>query len=82
MTTEGVFELFEIVPGVVVPADRYDHAEAQLRFLADRPAPRETRDAARPEPQPDPPRFGLRTAVAERGMVLRLNERDDTSAVV
>ena len=37
--------------------------------LADRPAPRETHDSARPEPQ-DPPRFCLRTAVAERGMVL------------
>ncbi len=33
------------------------------------PAPRETHDAARPEPQ-DPPRFGLRTAVVERGVVL------------
>ena len=33
------------------------------------PVPRKTHDSARPEPQ-DPPRFCLRTAVAERGMVL------------
>ena len=37
--------------------------------LADRPAPRETHDSARPE-APGPATFCLRTAVAERGMVL------------
>ncbi|MCY4027430.1 MAG: DUF5916 domain-containing protein [Acidobacteria bacterium] len=30
ITREGVFEPFEIFPGVVVPPSRYDHAEAQL----------------------------------------------------
>ena len=39
LTTEGVFEPFAIFPGVVVPADRYDHAEAQLRFRTDQGAP-------------------------------------------
>ena len=39
LTTEGVLEPFEIFPGVVVPADRYDHAEAQLRFRTDQGAP-------------------------------------------
>ena len=39
LTTEGVFEPFEIFPGVVVPAERYDHAEAQLRFRTDQGAP-------------------------------------------
>ena len=39
LTTEGVFEPFQIFPGVVVPADRYDHAEAQLRFRTDQGAP-------------------------------------------
>ena len=39
LTTEGVLEPFAIFPGVVVPADRYDHAEAQLRFRTDQGAP-------------------------------------------
>ena len=39
LTTEGVLEPFEIFPGVVVPPDRYDHAEAQLRFRTDQGAP-------------------------------------------
>ena len=39
LTTEGVFQPFEIFPDVVVPADRYDHAEAQLRFRTDQGAP-------------------------------------------
>ena len=39
LTTEGVLEPFEIFPDVVVPADRYDHAEAQLRFRTDEGAP-------------------------------------------
>ena len=39
LTTEGVLEPFEIFPGVVVPAARYDHAEAQLRFRTDEGAP-------------------------------------------
>ena len=39
LTTEGVFEPFAIFPDVVVPADRYDHAEAQLRFRTDQGAP-------------------------------------------
>ena len=39
LTTEGVLEPFEIFPEVVVPADRYDHAEAQLRFRTDQGAP-------------------------------------------
>ena len=39
LTTEGVLEPFEVFPGVVVPADRYDHAEAQLRFRTDQGAP-------------------------------------------
>ena len=39
LTTEGVLEPFEIHPEVVVPADRYDHAEAQLRFRTDQGAP-------------------------------------------
>lgn len=30
VTREGVFEPFEIFPGVVVPIGRYDHAEAQI----------------------------------------------------
>ncbi len=30
ITREGVFEPFEIFPGVVVPRGRYDHTEAQL----------------------------------------------------
>ena len=39
LTTEGVLEPFDVFPGVVVPADRYDHAEAQLRFRTDQGAP-------------------------------------------
>lgn len=39
LTTEGVFEPFEIYPEVLVPAERYDHAEAQLRFRTDQGAP-------------------------------------------
>ena len=39
LTREGVLEPFEVFPGVVVPADRYDHAEAQLRFRTDQGAP-------------------------------------------
>ena len=39
LTTEGVFDPFDIFPGVVVPARRYDHAEAQLRFRTDQGAP-------------------------------------------
>ena len=39
VTTEGVSEPFEIYPDVWVPADRYDHAEAQLRFRTDQGAP-------------------------------------------
>ena len=39
LTTEGVFEPFEIYPDVIVPADRYGHAEAQLRFRTDQGAP-------------------------------------------
>ena len=39
LTTEGVLEPFEVFPGVVVPAERYDHAEAQLRFRTDQGAP-------------------------------------------
>ena len=39
LTTEGVLEPFEIFPDVVIPADRYDHAEAQLRFRTDQGAP-------------------------------------------
>ena len=39
LTTEGVLEPFEVFRGVVVPADRYDHAEAQLRFRTDQGAP-------------------------------------------
>ena len=39
LTTEGVLAPFEIFPDVVVPADRYDHAEAQLRFRTDQGAP-------------------------------------------
>ena len=39
LTTEGVLEPFEIYPEVFVPADRYDHAEAQLRFRTDQGAP-------------------------------------------
>ena len=39
VTTEGVLEPFEIFPGVIVPVDRYDHAEAQLRVRTDQGAP-------------------------------------------
>ena len=39
VTIEGVLEPFEISPGVIVPVDRYDHAEAQLRFRTDQGAP-------------------------------------------
>ena len=39
LTTEGVLEPFAIYPDVLVPADRYDHAEAQLRFRTDQGAP-------------------------------------------
>ena len=39
LTTEGVLGPFEIYPDVWVPADRYDHAEAQLRFRTDQGAP-------------------------------------------
>ena len=30
ITREGVFEPFEIFPGVVVPPGTYDHSEAQI----------------------------------------------------
>ena len=30
VTKEGVFEMFEIFPGVIVPPGTYDHAEAQI----------------------------------------------------
>jgi hypothetical protein len=39
LTTEGVLEPFEIFPGVIVPVDTYDHAEAQLRINTNRGAP-------------------------------------------
>ena len=39
VTSEGVLEPFEIFPGVIVPVDRYDHTEAQLRFRTDQGAP-------------------------------------------
>jgi len=39
LTTEGVLEPFEIFPDVVIPVDRYDHTEAQLRFRTDESAP-------------------------------------------
>ena len=38
-TKEGVRDPFEIYPGVVVPADTYDHAEAQLVFMTNQGAP-------------------------------------------
>jgi hypothetical protein len=34
-----VLEPFEIFPGAIVPVDRYDHTEAQLRFRTDQGAP-------------------------------------------
>ena len=39
VTSEGVLEPFEIFPGIIVPVDRYDHTEAQLRFRTDQGAP-------------------------------------------
>ncbi|MBT8106866.1 MAG: carbohydrate binding family 9 domain-containing protein [Gammaproteobacteria bacterium] len=39
LTRAGVIEDFEIVPGVWVPADTYDHGEAQLVYLTDRSRP-------------------------------------------
>ena len=39
LTNEGVLEPFEIFPGVIVPVDTYDHAEAQLRINTNRGAP-------------------------------------------
>ena len=39
LTAEGVLEPFEIFPDVVIPVDRYDHTEAQLRFRTDQGAP-------------------------------------------
>ena len=38
LTNEGVLEPFEIFPGVIVPVDTYDHAEAQLRINTNRGA--------------------------------------------
>ena len=39
LTRAGVIEDFEIVPGVWVPADTYDHGEAQLVYFTDRSKP-------------------------------------------
>ena len=39
LTKEGVLEPFEIFPGVTVPVDTYDHAEAIMRFNTNRGAP-------------------------------------------
>ena len=39
LTKEGVLEPFEIFPGVIVPVDTYDHAEAIMRFNTNRGAP-------------------------------------------
>ena len=39
LTKEGVLEPFEIFPGVTVPVDTYDHAEAIIRFNTNRGAP-------------------------------------------
>jgi hypothetical protein len=38
-TLEGVKEPFEIVEGVIVPADEYEHQEAQLVYQSNRGAP-------------------------------------------
>ena len=38
-TKEGLFERFEIFPGVIVPAGVYDHAEARLTARSNRGAP-------------------------------------------
>jgi len=38
-TVEGVVEDFEIVPGVVIPADTYRHSEAQIVFFTNRSKP-------------------------------------------
>jgi len=39
LTKEGVLEPFEIFPGVTVPVDTYDHAEAIMRFNTNQGAP-------------------------------------------
>ena len=39
LTKEGVLEPFEIFPGVTVPVDTYDHAEAVMRFNTNQGAP-------------------------------------------
>ena len=39
LTYEGVFEPFEIFPGVTVPVGSYDHAEAQIELLSNQGAP-------------------------------------------
>ena len=39
LTKEGVLEPFQIFPGVTVPVDTYDHAEAVIRFNTNRGAP-------------------------------------------
>ena len=39
LTKEGVLEPFQIFPGVTVPVDTYDHAEAIIRFNTNRGAP-------------------------------------------
>ena len=39
LTKEGVLEPFQIFPGVTVPVDTYDHAEAIMRFNTNRGAP-------------------------------------------
>jgi hypothetical protein len=39
LSYEGVFEPFEISPGVVVPVGTYDHAEAQLLLQSNQGAP-------------------------------------------
>ncbi|HIN11727.1 MAG TPA: hydrolase [Acidobacteria bacterium] len=39
LTKEGVLKPFEIFPGVTVPVDTYDHAEAIMRFNTNQGAP-------------------------------------------
>ncbi len=39
LTSEGVFLPFEIYPGVVVPAGKYDHSEGQFVAFTDQGAP-------------------------------------------
>ncbi len=39
LTREGVAEAFEIIDGVFVPPDTYDHVEAQINYFTDRSQP-------------------------------------------